>query len=61
MRVAGVGGIFNIETPRCGEGVAMSSKTGWEDTVEHVDPFIDGKFEIFRLSEPHDILRFIVG
>gem|GEM_PF-5963067 len=49
-------GDFDITSGRVGN--SMSSETGWEDTVEHINPSIDSLDEVLGSSESHEIVRF---
>ena len=51
--------IFEIHASRTREGLGISSVSGWEHTIEHVDPTADRMHDVLFVAHPHQVARLL--
>src|SRR5690242_5504658 len=53
--ILGVTGIPEIERARSRKGLPVSTRSGWKNTIEHVDPAKHGTGDVVRFADAHQV------
>src|SRR5581483_6699795 len=59
--VLGVAGVAEIELSLPGEGLTVAARAGRQHAIKHVDAARDGRKQILRRADPHQVAGLVLG